>query len=235
MSLGRSTGGTSSRAPAHTPLRVTAAACVLALAALVGPHPAHAETWWTAEEEDEVFIPRIRLAPHIGFWVGEFDRTSRGCDPDYDPGFGFAEDFPTVQPEQQQQVAEIFCPTEGSDELALSAGVSAVYRVLGPVHLSVGLDLALTFPDREALQGQFIIAVPISVGLTHDPWTFRPIVNATLMPYFSAPDLRRGFTYGGEWGFAWRVPDLAEIQLTAGYHASSDWGMGIVRVSGYIP
>ena len=51
----------------------------------------------------------------------------------------------------------------------------------------------------------------------------------------SLPDLRRGFSYGGQLGIAARIPDLAEIQLLIGYHVSSDWQMVIVRAAGYLP
>lgn len=225
---------------ARAAARAVTGALALAVTVAALPRPAAAETWWTAEEEDEEYIPRLRIAPHIGVWAGEFDRTQRGCDEsefffgepsfDVEPGAAVvAPDGPGLPPGTPA------CPTEGSEEVALSAGVSAVYRVLGPLHLSVGLDLALTFPQREYLVGQFIVAVPISVGITHDVWTVRPILNATLTPYFSAPDLRRGFTWGGEWGLAIRVPGLAELQLLGGYHASSDWTMGIIRVAGYLP
>lgn len=208
-------------------------------AVLLVAGPAQAETWWTHEEIDEDFVPRIRIAPHIGVWAGEFDRTSRACQPaEFSPGFDDIENTPNISilpPEEVPPPGSPFCPTSGSDELALSAGVSAIYRALGPLHLSVGLDLALTFPDRDYLAGQFIVAIPIGLGLTHDFWTVRPIGTAMLTPYFSVPDLRRGFMWGGEWGLAWRVPDLAELQLVAGYHASEDWQMAIVRVSGFLP
>lgn len=212
------------------PRCLAAGALVLALAAHGAP--ARAEQWWTQEEADESFVPRLRLAPHIGMWVGEFDRTQRACRPDV-PDFGFDPTEDGGVPEQAS--FQSFCATENSAEVGLSGGLSAVYRVLGPVHLTVGLDVAFTFPDYEWLEGQIIFSVPIAVGLTHDAWTIRPIADFVLLPYVSLPDLRRGFSYGGQLGLAARIPDLAEVQFLIGYHASSDWQMVIVRAAGYLP
>ena len=199
------------------------AAGVLLLVLLTGAEPAVAEHWWTQEEADEGFVPRLRLAPHIGMWVGEFDRTQRGCRPP-EPDF-----------ELPEATFQSFCSTEDSPEVGLSGGLSAVYRVLGPVHLTVGLDVAFTVPEYEWLEGQVIFSVPIAVGLTHHEWSIRPIADFVLLPYVSLPDLRRGFSYGGQLGMAARIPDLAEIQLLIGYHVSSDWQMVIVRAAGYLP
>lgn len=208
------------------------AAGVLLVVLTARATPVVAEQWWTQEEADEEFVPRLRLAPHIGMWVGEFDRTQRACRPNL-PDFGFD---PTVEGGVPDGATfQGFCATDDSAEVGLSGGLSAVYRVLGPVHLTVGIDVAFTFPEYEWLEGQVIFSVPIAVGLTQDEWSIRPIADFVLLPYVSLPDLRRGFSYGGQGGIAARIPDLAEVQFLIGYHASADWQMVIVRAAGYLP
>jgi len=201
----------------------------LAFALLLVASRAGAEEYWTYEEDvDPEYVPRLRFAPHMGLWFGEFDRTMRGCSGGAFGGFAAVPRGPGDETDFRPS-----CSTNGSSETGFSIGASAVYRVPGPIHLPVRLETAFTFPERFDLEQQFIIAMPVALGITFDEWHVRPIFQMVLTPYVGLPDLRRGFTYGSEGGLAVRLGGVTDLQLTGGYHASGDWRMGIIRVAGY--
>lgn len=215
------------------------AAAAAALAATFAASSAHAG-WWVYDPDPttgDPELPRVRFGPHLGFWTGVFDRPARACkDVGFfgEPGFDF--DLPQPEPRagQVQPEPSFGCGSDNSDEIAVTGGVTATFRAIGPIHLSLGLELAYTFPNRDfVLKNQLIAALPIGLGLTFPEWTVRPIAQATITPLLYVTDDARDYALGFELGLALRVPGWGDLVLTGAYNDAETMEGGAFRLALY--
>jgi hypothetical protein len=170
--------------------------------------------WWVYDpaEREENPIPRLRFAPHVGFWAANFDRPTRACEED--------------------RIAFIGCANDDSDEIGVAAGASMLVRVFGPIHLSASIELVYTFPERDfVLKNQLIIPMPIAIGITFPNWPIRPILSGSIMPVLYVTDDARDYALGVEGGFAWRVLSLGELAIVGSYHSGDTLESFVMRVA----
>lgn len=186
------------------------------------PAGALAEDWvYEPEGSAARAASTLRFSTRFNVWISTFDRPERACDPDAnDADVPVAIRTRGLRPAQVAPPSLQFCPSAGSDELGVGAGVEVAFRVFGPLHLSAGADLIYTAPELDVLLEQLIIAVPFGLLVTPYDWDLRPIVRLTIMPVLYLTDDARDYTIGGDLGFAWSVLDLGDLSFTLGHHAS---------------
>jgi hypothetical protein len=179
-------------------------------------------TWSTGEVEDAAYT-RLRFAARTSIWVANFDRPERACEP-----FGLFPDFPAfgsnglraaqLEPEPEEQFSA--CGANDSDEIGVSTGGEFTFRVIGPLHVSGGLDIVYTAPDGFGIKNQVIIAIPFSVTLTWYPWALRPYVQASITPLIYITDDARDYTLGAGAGLAYRLGAFADLSFGVGHHSA---------------
>ncbi|MFO0722230.1 MAG: hypothetical protein U1E65_00520 [Myxococcota bacterium] len=182
-----------------------------------GARPAHAG-WWTQSEAEPTEPPRVHFGPAMMSWFGTFTRTERSCD----------QEILTPGPPTRQ--AQFGCGGS-SDEVGAGIGARVTVRIVGPLHLAVGLDLLNTFPTN-GLLSQLIVAVPMSLLVTFPDWRVRPVVELTVLPFVSIRDVAHDFTLGAEGGLAVDVGP-GTLEIIGGFQSATKTQVGVFRL-GYL-
>ena len=162
--------------------------------------PAEARPWrYRSSPLDERFDQRFRFNGRLGVWIANFNRSTDACLAFEPSGF---------------------CPTDSSDEIAVTASGEASYRIITPLHLTVGLVLAYSAPEMARFESQVVAGVPFGLTVTWHRWPVRPILRAQIMPVLFITDGNRDYTLGGGGGVAVRLGGFGDLSVTVGHHRS---------------
>lgn len=212
---------------AHRAWSFLCAALVFAGTAAIA-RSARAEDWrWDGGTIEEKAASIVRFQTRFDVWVATYDRPDRACDT-FDFGEG-GDVPPTLRGTKLQrglratqvEIPDYFgCNSSNSSEVGYGAGTEVSFRVISPLHFTVGIDLIYTDPSSELIKNQIVIAVPFGILLTSYEWTFRPILQPTLTPILYLTDDARDYTFGVDFGGAWRVADWADLSVVIGYKGS---------------
>ncbi|MBK6687101.1 MAG: hypothetical protein IPG45_21715 [Deltaproteobacteria bacterium] len=196
----------------------------LFLVMLSAARPAQAEKYWTwdtGQLDDQADRP-FRFSARTGLWFATFDRPERACDlTSALPGFGILElkSGAALRPAQDDQVFSA-CNANNSDEVGVTTGAEATFRILGPLHFSAGLDVVYTAPESFGIKNQLIFAVPFALTFTWYPWAFRPYAQLKITPIIYITDDNRDYTLGAGGGAAYRLGHFGDLSFGVGYHTA---------------
>lgn len=194
---------------------------------------ARAEDWrWDSGKIEDKAASIVRFQTRFDIWVATYDRPDRACKvfnfddvgippPDLAGSRGGLRRG-GLRPAQGVEFPEEFfgCNSSNSDEVGYGAGTEVSFRVISPLHFTVGIDLIYTDPSSDLIKNQIVIAIPFGILLTSYEWTFRPILQPTLTPILYLTDDARDYTFGIDFGGAWRVADWADLSAVIGYKGS---------------
>lgn len=173
-------------------------------------HVAHAGDWrYEPQDESERALARLRYTVRADLWVARYDRPQRACAFSFDVAEAVA--LPTPP-------GGGGCDSSRSDEVGVGPGLSAEFRVIGPLYITAGIDLLYSTPDSSALKSQVIVPIPLGLLVTPYNWTLRPLLRAQVTPLIYLTDDTRDFATGIDGGFALRATDWGDLSLTIGYH-----------------
>jgi hypothetical protein len=185
------------------------------------PTVAFAEDWrWESGKIEDKATSIVRFQTRLDLWVSTYNRPERACETSPFEDTDIATRLARLRPQQEEPPPPpgfFGCIASNSSEIGFGAGTEVSFRVISPLHVTVGIDLLYTDPSSSDIKNQIVIAVPFGILLTSYAWVLRPILQPTITPVLYVTDDARDYTLGVDFGGAWRIADWGDLSLIVGY------------------